>query len=84
MGQKSSPYRAKQYGLVSKCELNNESEVHAMLSVVRALVILYEMGQLLTRYVVVRGGLETILKFMTQDNKFKKLSWQPWFGKCES
>ena len=36
-----------------------------MLSVVRALVILYGMGQLLTRYVVVRGDSETTLKFMT-------------------
>ena len=43
-----------------------------MLSVVRALVILYEMGQLLTRCVVVRGDLEAILKFMTRDNKVKK------------
>ena len=35
-----------------------------MLSVVRALVILYEMVQLLTRCVVVRVDSETILKFM--------------------
>ena len=43
-----------------------------ILNVVRALVVLYEMGQLLTRYVVVRGNSETVLKFMTQDNKVKK------------
>ena len=43
-----------------------------MLSVVRALVVLYEMGQLLTRCEVVRGDSETILKFMTCDNKVKK------------
>ena len=43
-----------------------------MLTVVRALVILYEMGQLLTRCVVVRGDSETILKFMIRDNKVKK------------
>ena len=55
-----------------------------MLSVVKALVILYEMVQLLTRCVVMRGNSETVLKFMTRDNKVKRLSWQPWFGKCES
>ena len=43
-----------------------------MLNVVRALVVLYEMGQLLTRCVVVRGDSETVLKFMTRDNKVKK------------
>ena len=42
------------------------------LSVVRALVTFYETGQLLTRYAVVKGNLEIILKFMTQDNKVKK------------
>ena len=42
------------------------------MSVVRALVILYEMGQLLTRCVVMRGNLETVLKFMIRDNKVKK------------
>ena len=35
-----------------------------MLSVVRALGVLYETGQLLTRYIVVKGDSETILKFM--------------------
>ena len=43
-----------------------------MLSVVRALRILYEMGQLLTRCVVVRGDSDTILKLMILDNKVKK------------
>ena len=43
-----------------------------MLSVVRALVILYEMVQLLTRCVVMRVDSETILKFMIWDNKVKK------------
>ena len=43
-----------------------------MLSVVRALVILYEMGQLLTIYTVVKGNSKTLLKFMTRDNKVKK------------
>ena len=43
-----------------------------MLSVFGALVILYETGQLLTRCVTMRGDSETILKYMTQDNKVKK------------
>ena len=56
-----------------------------MLSVVRALVVLYEMGQLLTRCVVVRGDSETVLKFMIHEIiKSKRLSWQLWFRKCES
>ena len=43
-----------------------------MLSIVRVLVFLYETGQLLTRYIVVKGDSETFLKFMTRDNKVKK------------
>ena len=43
-----------------------------MLSVVRALVVLYKMDRLLSKYIVVRRDSETILKFMTWDNKVKK------------
>ena len=39
---------------------------------VGALVVLYEIGQLLSRYIVVIGDSKTILKIVTQDNKVKK------------
>ena len=45
--------------------------MHAIFSVVRTLVILCEMGQLLARYVVMRGDSKTIVKFMTQANKVR-------------
>ena len=43
-----------------------------ILSVFRVTIILYETGQLFIGYVVVRGDLETVLKSMTWDSKFKK------------
>ena len=43
-----------------------------ILSVVKTLVILYETGQLLARFVTMRGDLETILKFITWERKVKK------------
>ena len=53
------------------------------MSVVRALYTPYVIGYLLSRLVVVRGNLETMIKFMIHYHKVRKPELAPMFWEVQ-